>query len=954
MDDPSFKIAAGQPETLPSALQFISAGVLQRLAEGSFVPNRRSKPGNMTLSDRRDTISPLAVTKRCVRYEPRVFENRKSDILRMAEHLNHPDRKIILLSGDQGSGKTSLARGLIELMGGGNEQLLWFDVTRHTDFTDITDFLIQYVTYIGAALSRTPQLTGTKLGKGGQPSDAQRLEQLETLLSDVEDVPLLIVIDNVEHIVDAEFRIHSPPLKETLNFLLSFPNIKMMLLGERLPYADLSFSTGAMNEIKLAGLRQDDVSALLGRELPEDLPADEANRLLFSLYQATSGSPWLTRVLGFVTHHHPQQLIRLDDLMRARGAGLSGPQAVAEGISRFLYDRLAPDQQAVMQILAFLRHPVDLGSLAAMTRFCMPHVSLDTLDSLEKSFIKPVLRKTFPPQIVLEHIRDRLHGRKPFEPWYELYRPVRKVIYTSLPEDERARIHNLLQEFYRKEHEKPFASRQYRVRSQALLTEERHHRNAARKRRIMVSPTADAGTEALSLPAPLETRSYVSRALSHSQPLSTAANAGLPIPVGIPQSTLLAGGAFPVISLPGEPGLQLTPEEVMLLQGSGTPVIPSSLAGAPVGGPRVDLPWGGALPSEPALPATFPQAFEGTPTLGKFAQAVQWREHSTDPEEKRIQQHLAAAVLAHDQPKLLASLVDLARHRISVGFYQEAEACLLKAMEYDLTATPERQSEVYCLLGAICKETYRHNLAINHLQKALLALRERPAAHEAFGTIHTHLGEIAAFRHQPTDAIRQFEGALRHYAEAGLTSQEADLHFRLAEVQDATGDKASALAHYEAALRLDKSQGNDSACAATLANLGSLHLEAARPLEALRCFSESLGYDRRVGNREGEFKTLGLIGATYLAMRQPERTETVFRQALAVALEENVALWKATMYLKLGDLARHVRQERDIALQHYRAALDAGGEELSAESKILLHARIEDLQRGSADDPATP
>lgn len=125
-------------------LRFIQPQILARLRAGKFVAERRQKQAGSD-QDRRDTLSPLAIAKRCIRYDPSVFANRSDLVLKLADDLNDSDVKILMLLGEQGSGKTSLIRGLVELTGGelaggGQMQLLWFDAHRYTDFEEITDF----------------------------------------------------------------------------------------------------------------------------------------------------------------------------------------------------------------------------------------------------------------------------------------------------------------------------------------------------------------------------------------------------------------------------------------------------------------------------------------------------------------------------------------------------------------------------------------------------------------------------------------------------------------------------------------------------------------------------------------------------------------------------------------------------------------------------------------------
>src|SRR5690606_13001123 len=143
------------------------------------------------MHERRDMLSPLNVTRRAVRYEPRVFLNRKDTILSTVEALNLPQKKLFLISGPPGRGKTAFARALTEMMGGGSEQLLWFDVSRHTDFDEVIRFLVEYMTYV----------CRLDLENEFVPDALNPIATLERLLRKAAAYPILIVIDNMEHLV---------------------------------------------------------------------------------------------------------------------------------------------------------------------------------------------------------------------------------------------------------------------------------------------------------------------------------------------------------------------------------------------------------------------------------------------------------------------------------------------------------------------------------------------------------------------------------------------------------------------------------------------------------------------------------------------------------------------------------------------------------------------------------
>ncbi len=877
---------------------FIQPGVLQRLKEGTFVPERRTSVASLAMNERRDSLSPLSVTKRCVRYDPNVFINRRTVVSELADSLNRPDKKLLLLSGPQGAGKTSLARGLIELMGGGAEQLLWFDTSSHTDFDDIIHFLIQYITYICAAL-RIEQSTAQP-----QPQTvADPLLRIEQMLGSIAHVPLLIVLDNVEHIVDGDFRINSFQLKEMLNFLLSFPNIKMVLAGERLPYTDLSANAGVITEVKLAGLSEADVLALF--KTHDRLLAPE---VLQDIYRKTHGEPWLLKLFFYLS--------KLEMLHQALSA---------QTMTQFVYDHLSEQERQVAQVLSLLRHPADFDTIISITRFCQPSLIGGSTEAfrqmLDRSLFKPLMKRTFPPQSVLEHIRDRHQPLRTFHPWYEFYRHVKQEIYGRIDPEERYRIHALLSEFYTQEKAKPQGQRLYRVKTTSLTAEARFHAQSARQRRPI------RGEE-----ASLESRSYTYSAeqLPLDKGVGTSKSASDSISdsrKSVPPSNwrLMAERASKLPDQPQKPDPHLQPHLQAEIQKLGlSPEEVSRLFETEEVSQTVNEP----MNHPENHPVNDPL---GHPTLASILKASE--------------QALARMAFQDAAELLLEAVHWYASH----GRFEQAEATLKRVVDFGPNLSPG-------LLGSV----YREWAQIHHALDKTAAEKEaqqtacryfeaqgvsRSAEQtEQYAKVLKAMADLA-FREGQTDcALALLRQRLGLFQQAGMRAHAAEGFFTLAQALDDLKQADLALQAYQEALNIDKQQGNTLSCAAITANMASIYADKRQWQQSVQAFEASYRYDQQAKNEEGQLETLMGLADVYFRQAKLEQVEATYQNALRLAIQSQLPLWKTRIYRQLGLLYRQ-QQRREDALEYLRSALLSAPTSLPAQHRVQLEEWIEELQQ---------
>lgn len=262
----------------------------------------------------------------------------------------------------------------------------------------------------------------------------------------------------------------------------------------------------------------------------------------------------------------------------------------------------------------------------------------------------------------------------------------------------------------------------------------------------------------------------------------------------------------------------------------------------------------------------------------------------------------------------------------------------------DTAAQPGR-AKLFGLRGALYKETYRHNQAVEALQQALSLLPSRAenTTHLERARILQDLGDIYAFRGNPQAALAAYQEALPLLAQSQATQQQAEMFFKAAQTLEELARPEEALRYYRQALTLDRAQNNPVSCAAALANIGGLYLAQGAISEAIEAFRQSLLYDQQADNPEGAFQTLLTLGLAHAVRNDLQQAEQAYQQALAVAQGEGRSTWQATAYMSLGDFYRDDRQDPAQAMTCYQSAQKAAWDELSEDSQAQLRGRMEGL-----------
>jgi tetratricopeptide (TPR) repeat protein len=491
-----------ESNTPPQPIRFISDAVIERLRTGQFVPKRT--PANVleveANTERRKTLSPLAICKRCIGYQSLVFKDRLPLVWQLVEGLNSPYTKLLLITGEPGSGKTSLLRSVAELMGGGKEQLVWFEISAYSSTISISETLLRQLVAIVEAANPTPfvfyptgtqaesatEATPTEGVKDRRKKDPIQLQssydrektfqRLNSLFARTVSQPILLVLDDIDPFVSTQERLEAPALKETFNFLLNQPNIKIAIASKRQPYADLKAPPQSILELHLTRFDDPTIQQILNRSTAKLTGNTTYEQLFETLLLASQGQPWLVQLLCQVVKQSPEALPLLELTYQQRlKTGQQYATSFEEAVQTapFVVEALAnwllqlpktQEERLLLMVLSFIRHPVDEQVL----KFLLPHSLSAFLQWAKHPYFKPFLRKQAEPQTLFNFLTKQLNqpeeqvgtvqtttvSTKPssttlqFTILFEIFPAIRQGILKKLSVQDRLSWHQQLDTFY--------------------------------------------------------------------------------------------------------------------------------------------------------------------------------------------------------------------------------------------------------------------------------------------------------------------------------------------------------------------------------------------------------------------------------------------------------------------------------------------------------------------------
>jgi hypothetical protein len=495
--------------------QFIGQQVLTRLFSGQFVPKRKRLSQELGANaERRRMTTPLAITKRCIQLSSNVFNDRLPELKQLTDAINTPYTVLFFVDGACGTGKTTLVRGAVELMGHSHEQALWFEIAPYAQALLLCKQLLNQ--WVSLLQQTQPLLHASAQYSTVQPpaielnSTYERERTFNALTQWAKALtpfPLLIVLDNLETFVNPQNRLEAPVLKETLNFLLQQPNVKLVIIGQRLPLADLKTPPQALFSMNLTHLPEVTLQKYQTLLTPL-LTSVEQQEALHHLVLATEGQPWLFNALQKLCKHHPQAIDYWHESYQQykRNSQLhwSAHQALTQALADWLLaHHTNPQEQLALKQLAFVRHSIHEPLLAQW----LPHFEPHWRAWLQQSSIAPLLKRHVPPQTLLDVIESTVHQptktNQKATLHVSLYLPLAQALQARTSLIEKLAWHQQLADFYQQQANLYPEQRLLPDSDTLAITREaRYHRDKAQKLQQLQGVEVCLLPEALNYQAP--------------------------------------------------------------------------------------------------------------------------------------------------------------------------------------------------------------------------------------------------------------------------------------------------------------------------------------------------------------------------------------------------------------------------------------------------------------------
>lgn len=815
------------------------------------------------------------------------FSNRNEYIAEIAETLNSASNNLIFVSGYQGTGKTALIKSVTSLLDNSCINFYY----ECSQITNLDDIILSLYRHLSKILAKDDEFR--KNFKGTQSIDEKIINSLKSIKR-----PLVVNIDGVENLLGQDFSLNDDDLKQFLNFIVSVPNIKLIISGRKVPVSDINFDKEKMLHIRLSGIEETDAFKIF-----KDNGIQASEHTLYQSFQMTRG---YAESINLLVKSINLLGISIFDMIK----DYSGKNEIFEDfIYKKIYNNIPQNKRKILWMLSTLRHPIKIETIKELG---FSHNAEDLLE---------------------EFVKNMLIARNGM--FYYIKQEPKKIIYAGIPVNDKIKLHGYLQEQYSIQIAKKIEERLFKISRKLLHSEQYYHYLCANKHK--------KGSGSLEQKIKYGTMHYDPFTKQNSyrnadidieevqkyDNKKTLAHDSQDFALYTPSIDF---AKFADFEIEGDTPVALSDEEKKLLEENEETETQSQQEPQDKG---IEELFNIIEPTYPPFEIDEDESEEEKPTPLVEAEKFK-KENKLDLALSSYKKALNTIDISHDIKGYadICSEIGTILH-IQKNYSQALEYLNDALNTYHQVKDQTKISITNLRIGDIQNNTYHHDEAIRHYLEVIGAnssAKNKIEAYSGLGDIYEYRGELKT--------------ALKSYNEALLiaeTEQNKDilctLYFKIALIYDDIQDTAKALKFYNKNIEINNDYNSNQYLSAAYSNIAAIYEEQNNNEQAIKNYSQSLNFDKKLNNSEDEFKTLTKIGNIYLTAKDNSKALDFYKQAFVAAKETKDAYCIAMSHMNIGDFYLELKNY-EKALKAFIYARRSIGKTISTDSKEKIDRRF--------------
>jgi|GEM_PF-1824272 len=766
------------------------------------------------------------------------FINRKNYLNDIFESLNSREQNLILLSGFQGTGKTTLIKSVDAVL---EENVLYF-YYECTQITNQDDIILSLYRYLHRYFVKDPVYTRTDKSFGNQSVDERLINYLKNLKR-----PLLVVIDGFENILKDKLETIDKELNHLFKYLIKIPTIKLVISGRKLPL-ELRSDQANILSVRLGGL--DEMEAL---RILNDSKIDCSESTLYQLYEISRGYP--ESIMLFISAVKQLKLSAFDII---KDYTLS-EDGFEDYIIKRIYDNIADSSRKLTWYLSLIRNYIDITAVKKLNLTENPD------DTIRYLFECKVLTQSTNGYYIKKSLKD--------------------YIYKTIPLSEKLKVHKYWHEIYSEQITKKLEDRIFSISRKLLHSEQYYHyicltkldKNFNLDSNHKIQYMTDSHLISL---YNLKTPESVTNSPARQETEQTDS---------AKINTIQDRSPYNDVYTDSDLTIELTEEEKILLKeetsDSDIKVSDESLEEN--------------ISTEQELKS---DSIEDLRDYYLNTANIQVSGDKVDFILDNLNKAYEISENINDSPSLANITFSIANVLREVNKLDDAIEYYNKAYHIFLGLNDNSNAVISILnMANVYSDSFKHDIALQYYHK-ILENSDSQMPDKTYIEALVGIGEIHDYREDLDFALKFYKEAYEKAMKIADEELRATVCFKLALVYDDMKNFDKALEFYKRSIEICSDYEKNPNLSSSYANMAAIYEEIDDKSQAKEYYLKSLEIDTKMNSWEDQYKTLCRLGNLYFESGNINNAFDNFHRELAVAKMIGDPYFIAMSFLDIGDL----------------------------------------------------